>query len=504
MTNKHLVRALVIMGLLGWGLHLHADFQIAPVFSDHMVLQRGQPLTVWGWADDGEKITVKFRGQQASTTARNGKWSLRLRRAKVGGPDIFTVSSPTRTVTFTNVLVGEVWICSGQSNMEWPLDRCFEAADDIAGATNPMIRLLNVPNRISDAPSVVFKSAWQVCSPETVKKFSGVGYYFGRDLHRARRVPVGLIQSDWGGSPAEAWMSRESLEIQPRYQTEILDRYPTALKDYQAALAAWEAEKAEAEKAGREFKKWAPWRPWKPSELYNGMITPLIPFAIKGVIWYQGESNAGQAEQYRTLFPDMIRCWRRDWGQNDFPFLLVQLAPFKAIKDQPDESDWAELREAQLLATQALPHVGMAVITDVGDPKDIHPTKKQPVGERLALAARALAYGEKITFSGPIYRSQRIEGNRVILNFDHVGRGLEARDGALKGFAVCGADRRFVWATAEIVGDTVVVSSPQVPQPVAVRYGWADCPVVNLWNKDGLPASPFRTDDFPLITAPKN
>lgn len=504
MMKRHFLRVLIGVGLLGWVLNTRADFQIAPVFSDNMVLQQGQPLPVWGWADDGERITVKFRGQQASATAWNGKWSVRLRRAKAGGPDPFTVSSPARTVTFTNVLVGEVWVCSGQSNMEWPMERSFDPAGDIASATNTLIRLLEVPNTRSDAPSVVIKSAWQVCSPEAIKKFSAVGYYFGRELQQTRRVPIGLIRTDWGGSPAEAWMSRESLEIKARYQAEILDSYPAAFKNYLAAFAAWEGEKAEAEKAGREFKKGPPWQPWKPSELYNGMIAPLIPYAFKGAIWYQGESNAGRAEQYRTLFPDMIRCWRRDWAQNDFPFLLVQLAPFKPVKDQPDESDWAELREAQLLATKVLPKVGMAVITDVGDPKDIHPAKKQPVGERLALAARAIAYGEKITFSGPMYRSLKIEGNKAILRFDHVGRGLEARDGALKGFAVCGADRKFVWANAEIVGDTVVVSSPQVAQPVAVRYGWADCPVVNLWNKDGLPASPFRTDDFPMITAPKN
>lgn len=468
-----------------------------------MVLQQGQALPVWGWGDDGEVVTVKFRGQSVAATVRNGKWQTQLRAVRAGKPDTFTVSSRTRTVTFTNVLVGEVWVCSGQSNMQWPLERSFEPAADIASATNTWIRLLPVPRVKADAPSVVMKSAWQVCSPEAVKSFSAVGYYFGRALQQARRVPVGLIESDWGGSPAEVWMSRESLEVNPRYQAQILDAYEVAFKNYQNALAAHEKEKAAAQQAGQEFKKQPPRAPWKPTELYNGMIYPLLPYAIQGAIWYQGESNAGRAEQYRTLFPDMIRCWRRDWGQKDFTFLAVQLAPFRAIKDEPGESDWAELREAQLLATKVLPKVGMAVITDVGDPNDIHPTKKRPVGERLALAARGIAYGEKIVYSGPIYRSVKFEGNKAILSFDHVGKGLEARDGALKGFAICGEDRKFVWAEAQIVGDTVVVSSPQVAKPVAVRYGWADCPVVNLWNKDGLPASPFRTDDFPMITAGK-
>jgi sialate O-acetylesterase len=492
---------LVSVALLGVTLAGRADFKVAPVFSDNMVLQQGQPLPVWGWADDGELVTVNFRGQKASATAHNGKWSLRLRSVKAGGPFEFTVSSKSGSVKFANVLVGEVWVCSGQSNMQWPMSASFEPEADIASANNTLIRLLPVPRVKSDAPSVVMKSAWKVLSPEAVKNFSAVGYYFGRSLQQARRVPVGLIESDWGGSPAEVWMSRESLEVNPRYQTEILDAYSAALKKHQEALAAWEKEKAEE---GKEFKKGAPGAPWKPTELYNGMIAPLIPYAIQGAIWYQGESNAGKAHQYRTLFPDMIRCWRRDWGQKDFSFLLVQLAPFLAVKDEPQESVWAELREAQLLATKVLPKVGMAVITDVGDPKDIHPKKKQPVGERLALAARAIACGEKIEFSGPVYAGAGFLDGKAVLQFDHLGKGLEARDGALKGFAVCGEDRKFVWANAEIVGKTVVVSSLQVAKPVAVRYGWADCPVVNLWNKDGLPATPFRTDDFPMTTAPKN
>lgn len=492
----------VLVASLSCGL-ARADFKVAPVFSDNMVLQQGQAVPVWGWAGDGETVTVRFRGQKASATAWNGKWSLKLRSLKAGGPDVFTVSSKSRTVEFKNVLVGEVWVCSGQSNMEWPMAGSYQSAADIASATNTSIRLLDVPNVKSDAPSVVMKSAWRVCSPDAVKGFSAVGYYFGRDLQQNRRVPVGLIRSDWGGSPAEVWMSRESLEINPRYQAEILDAYPAAEKSYREAFAAWEKEKAEAQQAGKEFKKGPPWPAWQPTELYNGMIHPLIPYAIKGAIWYQGESNAGRAEQYRTLFADMIRCWRRDWNQGDFAFLSVQLAPFNPIKDEPGESTWAELREAQLLSTKVLPKVGMAVITDVGDPKDIHPTKKQPVGERLALAARAIAYGEKIEFSGPVYAGAAFLNGKVVLQFDHVGKGLEARDGALTGFAICGEDRKFVWANAEIVGQTVVVSSPQVAKPVAVRYGWADCPVVNLWNKDGLPATPFRTDDFPMITAPK-
>ena len=492
-----------LLALVLFPVSIRADVRLPALFSDNAVLQAGMAVPVWGWADDGEVITVKFRGQKVTTAARNGKWSVALRKLKAGGPEVLSITTPTSSRQFTNVLVGEVWVCSGQSNMEWPLKQSFESEADIASATNNQIRLFLVPKKKSDSPTTQINSGWVVCSPEDVKNRTAVGFYFGRALQQARQVPVGLIETYWGGSPAEVWMSREALEINPRYQQEILDAYPTAVKNYQDALAVYEKHKAEAASKGQEFKAGAPWPAWRPSELYNGMIAPLMPYAIKGAIWYQGESNAGRAEQYRTLFPDMIRNWRRDWGQNDFPFIAVQIAPWKAIVEQPQESDWAELREAQWLATKSLPHVGMAVITDVGDPKNIHPTKKQPVGERLALAARVMAYGEKLEYSGPLYRDMETKGGKIILRFDHTGKGLEAREGELKGFAICGEDRKFVWAKAEIVGDTVVVSSPEIAQPVAVRYGWADCPVVNLWNKNGLPASPFRTDDFPMITAAK-
>ncbi|MCX8092423.1 MAG: sialate O-acetylesterase [Verrucomicrobiae bacterium] len=485
--------------------------ELPAVFSDNMVLQQELPLTVWGWADDGERVTVKFRGQSVSTVARNLKWSVTLKPLRAGGPDILTVASRTRTLTFTNVLVGEVWLCSGQSNMQWPMQRAFNPAADIATATNPLLRLFQVPRAKATAPVVRLNAAWQISSPEAVQNFSAVAYYFGRDLHAARRVPIGLIESDWGGSPVEVWMSREALEINEQHWREVLLNGERNWKRYEETLTEHRLEKALAERAGQKFDKPEPRAPWRPTELYNGMIAPLIPFALRGAIWYQGEANAGRAEQYRRLFPDLIRNWRRDWG-HDFTFLAVQLAPWdknrkrslEEITAQPEESDWAELREAQLLATKLLPNVGLAVITDVGDKDDIHPTRKQPVGARLALAARALAYRERITWSGPIYRDMKIVGDKIILRFDHVGKGLEARDGPLTGFAICGEDRKFVWANAEILPDnTVAVSSPQVPKPVAVRYGWADFPVVNLWNKDGLPASPFRTDDFPLTTAGK-
>jgi sialate O-acetylesterase len=475
-----------------------ADVKLPALFSDNMVLQRGRSVPVWGWADDGEKITVTFRDQKVSTKAKDGKWHLKLSSLKAGGPDVFRVTGKN-SIELTNVLVGEVWIAGGQSNMEFPLQRSYEADKDIASSHNSMLRLFQVPNVRSDKPLDDVQANWKESSPETSPGFSAVAYYFGRDLQKTLGVPVGLIQSDWGGTPAEAWMSHEALEKNHRYQKEILDKYDDAKRNHLEALL--KHEKAKAEKPAKKIN--APRAPWKPSELYNAMIAPLIPYAIEGAIWYQGENNAPRAELYRSVFPDMIRNWRNDWDQGKFPFLLVQLAPFKPIQDQPSESDWAELRDAQLHATKVLPKVGMAVITDVGEEHNIHPTKKEPVGARLALAARKIAYGEDIVYSGPTFKKMKIKDGKAILSFDHVGSGLEARGGALKGFAICGPDKKFVWATAEIDGNKVIVSSPNVEKPVAVRYGWADYPVVNLWNKDGLPASPFRTDDFPMITAGK-
>jgi sialate O-acetylesterase len=504
MNAKQLASLFTSASLLAIALTAQGEVKLAAPFSDNMVLQQGAKVPVWGWADEGEMITVKFRGQKVTAKAVDKKWCAVLRPLKAGGPDVLTVSTKNQTIKFADVLVGEVWVCSGQSNMEWPLRNSFQPEADIAAATNSQIRLLKVPKNRMESPTVTIKSTWEFLSPQSVEGFSAVGYYFGRDLQKARKVPVGLIGTYWGGTPAEAWISRPALESNPRYQAEILEAGAAAIKDWRLKMSEFEKEKAEAEKEGQPFKKNAPWQPWAPSELYNGMIAPLFPYAIKGAIWYQGESNAGRAEQYRTLFPDMIRCWRRSWAQLDFPFLCVQLAPFMAIKPQPGESSWAALREAQLLATQTLPNVGMAVITDLGDEKDIHPRKKQPVGARLALAARAIAYGEKIEYSGPIFESMRITSDKAVLSFTHVGLGLEARGGELKGFAICGEDRKWVWAQARIQEDnTILVTSPDVARPVAVRYGWADCPVVNLWNKNGLPASPFRTDDFAMITAAK-
>jgi sialate O-acetylesterase len=362
------------------------------------------------------------------------------------------------------------------------------------------------------------RGSWKVCAPETVGRFSAVGYAFGRYLHTSRRVPVGLIQSAWGGTVAEAWTSRAALEqaadptipqMLEKYR-ELVARFEKAEPEMQAkhraALAEHEEAVAKAKAEGKTPPP-APRRPTHPRQepnhpchLYNGMIAPLQPFAIRGVIWYQGESNAGRAYQYRTLLPAMIRSWRDGWGRGDFCFLIVQLAPFQGNMNRPL---WPELREAQLLTAQTVPNVGMVVITDVGDKMEIHPKENDPVGLRLALAARALAYGEPIDWSGPVFDKAQMKDHRAILTFKHVGGGLVARDGPLKGFTICGPDGQFHPAQAEIVGDTIVVFHPDVKEPVAVRYGWENYPEVNLWNRAGLPATPFRTDDFPLLTGPK-
>jgi sialate O-acetylesterase len=479
---------------------LASGLRLPRVFSDNMILQQDATVPIWGWGDEGDRVTVTFGNQKVSARVKNGKWAVKLRNLKPGGPEVLSIHGKT-ALQLTNVLVGEVWLAGGQSNMEFPLNRAFQSSADIAAAANPMIHLLKVPKKRSDSPVEDVGANWKECNPDSAASFSAVAYYFGRDLQKALQTPVGIIESDWGGTPAEAWMRPAVLEANPRYEKEIIQAFAAARQKYEESLASYNQEKNQAKANGQTFTNTLPRPPsWQPGELYNGMIAPLIPYAIKGVIWYQGEANAdppSRARQYRSLFPDMIRNWRADWNEGAFAFLLVQLAPFRDIQREPGESSWALLREAQLEAAKMLPDVGMAVITDVGEEHDIHPKKKQPAGARLSLAARGIAYKQKIEYSGPVYKAMEVNGDKILLTFDHAGGGLEARGSDLTGFAVCGPDRKFVWAIAEIEEpNKVVVHCPAVPNPIAVRYGWANYPVVNLWNKDGLPASPFRTDDF--------
>jgi sialate O-acetylesterase len=492
-----------------------ADVKLHPLFSDGMVLQRGVDCPIWGTADPDEEISVGLdrEGVLDSFSIKpwtrkanaDGQWkaAIPVSVVKAGGGYKLTIKGKN-TIVLKDVYVGDVWICSGQSNMEWQLQKTHNAEEAIKNSTNPKIRLFTVPKNTSNKPLTEFKGQpkWQECNPDTVKNFSAVGYYFGRDLQKALDVPIGLIHTSWGGTRAEAWTSRPVLEKYEEWKGEFpaQEKFKTQLQEHQQAV---KKAKEEGKQPPPAPKSPVPTGANAPSVLYNAMIAPLIPYAIKGAIWYQGESNAGKAYAYRKLFPTMIQNWRDDWKQGDFSFLFVQLAPFREIVSEPQESAWAELREAQLMTDLNLKNTGMAVITDVGDPKDIHPKKKEPVGARLALAARGIAYGEKIEYSGPVYDKLTVKDGKAILHFTHVGKGLEAKEGALHGFTIAGADRKFYNAQAEIQGDTVLVWCDKVTEPVAVRYGWANCPVVNLWNKDGLPATPFRTDDFPGVTAPK-
>lgn len=642
----------------------YGEVRLPAIISDNMVLQQETKVRIWGSANPGERVTVTLDKKHASAVAdAQGRWQLFIGPLKAGGPFELTVKGEN-VLSIKNVLVGEVWVCSGQSNMEWPVANTFDAEKTVAQANQPQIRLFTVVHQTAASPQSDVQGRWVVTTPDDVAQFSAVGYFFGRELHQQLKVPVGLINSSWGGTPAEAWTSKEALQSSPELKP-ILDRYerslnalPETKEAYARALAQWEEKnlytdpgiKLEAlayphpeiptfgwthielpkqlEAAGLvmdgavwfrktiEFPQaWAgkdlvlelpaiddhdityfngakigstgkeapnsylvprkysvpgslvragrnviairifdhagdggfsrtgamsigppnaaeseamslrglwdykvelaldPKQPdWgsrpeavgpsnqnSPSVLYNAMIAPIVPFAIRGAIWYQGESNAGRAYQYRTLFPIMIRDWRRAWG-SALPFYFVQLANWRARSAEPDESDWAELREAQMMTLRE-PQTGMAVTIDVGDGDDLHPRNKLDVGRRLAAWALARTYARKVTPSGPLYDRYTIAGGAIRIHFKYAA-GLKTSDGGpLKGFAIAGEDRRFVWADARIEGNTVVVSSPKIQRPVAVRYAWANNPAANLYNRADLPASPFRTDDWPGVTA---
>jgi sialate O-acetylesterase len=447
-----------------WATIAAAAVKLPAVIGDNMVLQRGRPVPIWGWADKGEEVTVAVAGQSLATKAdAEGRWKVVLDKLDVGEPLEMTVKgSSGSTRVLKNILVGEVWVCSGQSNMELPLSPCKNAQEEIAAAQYPKIRLFTVLKNNAPQPQVDCTGNWTECSPATVPGFSAVAYFFGRDVFLKLGVSVGLIHTSWGGTAAQLWTSRKVLESNP------------------------------------SLKGLVP----GGSGLYNGMIAPLIPYAIRGAIWYQGESNIGGAFQYRTLFPAMIANWRADWGQGDFPFGFVQIAPF--FYGGQDPALCAELREAQLLTLKASPNTGMAVTMDIGELKDIHPKNKQDVGKRLALWALAKVYGQKQVYSGPIYKSMTVEGQKIRLQFRHVGGGLVSSDGKpLVQFTIAGADQKFVPATAEIDGRSILVHSDQVTEPVAVRYAWRHDAQPNLANKAGLPASPFRTDTWKGLTEPR-
>jgi len=511
-TRVSLLTAAVI--LLPVGI-LRADIKLPAVISDHMVLQQEKPANIWGWADPGEKVTVKLAGKSLQAVADpNGKWAVKLSDLKPGVAGEMTIAGKNQ-LTIKDVAVGEVWVCSGQSNMEWRVANSMNAKEESAVANSPLIRMFTVQRNPQEQPQQDCAGKWEVCTPESVPGFSAVAYFFGRHLHKALQVPFGLIHTSWGGTPAEFWTPTDVLASDPDFKGSVenwartKEEYPKAKEDYEKALAAWETASAKAKADAQPLpKKPTPPRgdsPFgSPGCLYNGMIAPILPYTIQGAIWYQGESNANQARLYRKLFPSMIVSWRQRWG-SEFPFLFVQLANFNARgvapTGQPEESRWAELREAQLM-TLELPHTAMAVTIDIGDATDIHPKNKQEVGRRLALGAEATVYYRDTQFSGPLPTGSQEEGGKIRLTFRHAEGLKPATGGKLVGFAVAGEDRKFVWAETEIQGDHVLVSSPQVSKPVAVRYGWADNPQCNLVNAAGLPASPFRTDDWEFREPP--
>jgi sialate O-acetylesterase len=494
-----------------------ADVRLPAIFGDHMVLQQNQKDRVWGWADPDEEINVTIQQQSRSGRAgKDGKWLVELDPMPTGGPYVLTVKGKN-TIRLEDVLVGEVWVCSGQSNMEWPVGSANDPDLEIRTANFPKIRLITVPKVGTQERQSDFNGAWRVCSPETVGRFSAVGYFFGRLLHQTLDVPVGLINNSWGGSACEAWVRRDLLASDERY-TQLLERWAETEKTYdsrkataefEARMAEWSEAEQKAKAAGQQPapRPQQPGNPLtgnaRPANIYNGMVTPIVGYGMRGVIWYQGETNAGRAYQYRSLFPLMIRSWRDEWNEGNFPFYWVQLADFRDEKPEPSESDWAELREAQTMTMSALPNTGEAVIIDLGEAQDIHPRNKQDVAKRLARWALARDYGLSIVCRSPVYRSMERQGNKIILTFDQTGAGLKTFDAReVRGFAIAGNDRKFVWAKASIAApDRVEVWSDDVAEPVAVRYAWADNPVCNLRSREGLPVTPFRTDDWPGITA---
>jgi sialate O-acetylesterase len=512
---KHTPRHLILVCSIALAPSALAEVRLPKIISDHMVLQAEKQATIWGWADPQEKIEVTLGTKTATTAASSeGKWSVKLDVPAAGASLEMSVAGKN-TVTVKDILIGEVWICSGQSNMEWMVSQSDNKDAESAAANYPLIRHFKVTRQTSDTPLEDLKGEWVVCSPATVPNFSAVGYFFGRELHKQLGDrPVGLIGTNWGGTPAESWASRKALEAEPllkplleRWDKQVADYNPeNAQKAYLKAKEDWEKKAAEAKAANQPVPR-APSAPTSPAQsagrpanLYNAMIAPLLPLSVKGAIWYQGESNVSRAQQYRTLFPAMIRNWRADFNAPELPFYFVQIAPFRYNSPQA----CAELWEAQLHTLKTVPKTGMVVTTDIGNFTNIHPGNKQDVGLRLAKWALSKDYGKKgISYSGPLYQSAKVEGGKMRLSFENAA-GLKARDGkALTHFSIAGEDQKFVPAEATVDGEFILVHAADVTKPVAVRFAWDESAEPNFVNASGLPASPFRTDSFPAVTADK-
>ena len=489
-----------------------SEIKLPAIFADNMVLQQGISVPVWGKADPGEKVTVSVAGQQVSATAdAKGKWVVRLQPLRAGGNPIAMTVSGNNTIALKNVLVGEVWLGSGQSNMQMSVMNVANAQAEMAAANYPQIRTFAVKRRGWPQPLDDLEGVWLICSPETINRFSAVLYFFGRDLQLQIKQPIGLINSSYGGTVIQSWTRRDVLLSDPETKNQAetrlkeLDDPAWVEKKFAEDTAKYTAaaQKAKAENKPLQMAKperIGPEEKSRPAGLYNGMIHPLLGYGIRGMLWYQGEYNAGQAEQYARIFPKMIADWRQQWGLGELPFFFVQLPPISKPQDAPmlppSQTTWADLREAQA-KTLSVPNTAMAVTLDTAPDGDLHPKDKQPVGNRLARLAAHKVYGIQTSCFSPMYKSHSREGAVFRLSFAHAGGGLVTKDGgAVRGFAIAGADRKFVWAEAKIEGEQVIVSSPEVAEPVAVRYGWANHPVISLFNNEGLPLAPFRTDDW--------
>jgi sialate O-acetylesterase len=477
---------------------LQAEIVLAPLFQDHLVLQRDQPVPVWGTARAGESVEVEFAGQVFRAHAdREGRWRVELAALPANANPRDLIVRGQGQAIVRDVLVGDVWLLSGQSNMEWPVRLSDHAEAEAAAANDARIRHFKVENTVSHRPQNHARGAWAVASPTTVGDFSAVGFFFAREVIRELNVPIGLINSSWGGTPVESWLPPQALAEYPvrRLAAEHFARTTQsraqAFGEQEQALARW-ASRGATPPAPTE--RWTPGPEAFPGVLYQGMIAPLVPFAVRGVLWYQGEGNADLPQSYTTLFTSLIESWRARWNRPDLPFLWVQLANWNRANAQ--RRDWAQLRDAQT-ATLALPHTGQAVAIDIGDPDDIHPRNKQEVGRRLARIALAQVHGRPVPYRGPSFAGLVVERDALRVAF-HDAAGLAATGGRLEGLEVAGADRIFHPATGTIDGLTVLVRSDAVPAPVAVRYAWSNCPVANLYNGVGLPAVPFRSDDWPV------
>ncbi|MDX2186479.1 MAG: sialate O-acetylesterase [Opitutaceae bacterium] len=486
-----------------------ADLRLGPLFTDHAVLQQGRQVPVWGSADPGEAIEVAFSGQTVATKAdANGRWHIELQPLPVSSAGAtLTVTGKGRSVALADILVGDVWVCSGQSNMEWSVVESDRGPEEVAAAKFPLIRHIKVERTEATSPQSGVKTTggWKVCSPETAGEFTAVGFFFAREINSRVGVPIGLVNSSWGGSAIEPWLGAESYTSNPSL-AHILPRWEANLafreqkrKEHQEAMEKWKAAEAAARAANKAFTEKQPeawWEllyPMQPSTTYNGMIHPILPAAVRGFLWYQGESNAGRASEYGTLLKELVMSWRARFGAPDAPFYVVQLANFDG--DQPKGTDWALLRDQQSSVLD-LPATGVAITIDIGDKKDIHPRNKQEVGRRLALIARAEVYGHSVDYLGPTFAGAVREGTAMRVSFKHTSGALTARERPLTGFQIAGADKVFYPASASIKRDTVLVSAPEVKEPVAVRYAWINSPEANLYNGAGLPAVPFRTDNW--------